>query len=75
MQSKRYYIFKAMSFSQKNKFANLTVYDTYQIDFLTLILFDVKHSTQAEYYALIFSIKIAKKIDIKMYILYMIVIV
>lgn len=49
------------SFSQKNKFANLTVYDTYENRFFNSHLFDIKNSTQAEYYALIFSIKIAKK--------------
>lgn len=63
IQSKKDIIFlqSDASFSQKNKFANLTVYDTYENRFFNSHLFDIKNSTQAEYYALIFSIKIAKK--------------
>jgi hypothetical protein len=63
IQSKKDIIFlqSDASFSQKNKFANLTVYDTYENRFFNSHLFDIKNSTIAEYYALIFSIKIAKK--------------
>ena len=63
IQSKKDIIFlqSDASFSQKNKFANLTVYDTYEDRFFNAHLFDIKNSTLAEYYALIFSIKIAKK--------------
>lgn len=58
MQSKKDIIFlqSDASFSQKNKFANLTVYDTYENRFFNTHLFDIKNSTLAEYYALILSI-------------------
>lgn len=49
------------SYSEKNKFANISVYDTYQNKFYSNDIFKIKNSTQAEFYALIFSIKIANK--------------
>ena len=54
IQSKKDIIFlqSDASFSQKNKFANLTVYDTYENRFFNSHLFDIKNSTLAEYYAL-----------------------
>jgi hypothetical protein len=49
------------SYSEKNKFANISVYDTYQNKFYSNDIFKIKNSTQAEFYALIFSIKVANK--------------
>jgi hypothetical protein len=49
------------SFSQKNKFANLSVFDTYENRFYCSNVFKIKNSTDAEFQALILAIKIAKK--------------
>ena len=49
------------SYSEKNKFASISVYDTYQNKFYSNDIFKIKNSTQAEFYALIFSIKVANK--------------
>lgn len=49
------------SYSNKNEFANLTVFDTYQNKFYSSDIFKIKNSTDAEFQALILSIKIANK--------------
>ena len=49
------------SYSEKNKFTSISVYDTYQNKFYSNDIFKIKNSTQAEFYALIFSIKVANK--------------
>lgn len=63
MQSKKDVVFlqSDASYSHKNKFANLTVFDTYTNRFYNSSMFEMKNSTVAEYYALILSIKVAKK--------------
>ena len=43
------------SYNHKNKFANLTVFDTYENRFYNSSMFEIKNSTVAEYNALVLS--------------------
>lgn len=63
IQSKKDIVFlqSDASYSHKNKFANLTVFDTYENRFYNSSMFEIKNSTVAEYNALVLSVKIAKK--------------
>jgi hypothetical protein len=63
IQSKKDIVFlqSDASYSNKNKFANLTVFDTHENKFYNSSIFEIKDSTTSEYQALVFSIKIAKK--------------
>ena len=53
------------SYCNKNEFANLTVFDTLENKFYNSSVFKIKNSTEAEFQALAFSIKIAKKNEYK----------
>ncbi|MDD4330063.1 MAG: hypothetical protein PHD79_08930 [Aliarcobacter sp.] len=53
------------SYCNKNEIANLTVFDTSENKFYNSNVFKIKNSTEAEFQALVFSIKIAKKNEYK----------